>query len=49
MTTEEYLSDLKRQHQALEKQIADAQAQGSSDDLKIAELKRGQIVPRGVV
>ncbi len=38
--TEVHLSELERQHKAIEHQIADALAHSSTDDLKIIELKR---------
>ena len=43
MTIEAHLSKLEQRHQALEDQIADAQAHHSSDDLKLAELKRQKL------
>jgi len=43
MTIEAHLSKLEQRHQALEDQIVDAQAHSSSDDLKIAELKRQKL------
>ncbi len=43
MSMQENLGELKAQHQALEKQIADAIAHPSTDDVKIAELKRRKL------
>ena len=37
------LSELERRHQALEREIQDAMAHPSTDDLKIAELKRRKL------
>ncbi len=37
------LSELERKHQALEREIQDAMAHPSTDDLKIAELKRRKL------
>ena len=37
------LSELHRKHQALEREIQDAIAHPSTDDLKIAELKRRKL------
>ncbi len=44
MTTEVHLSELERQHKALEHEIAEALAHSSTDDLKIAELKRRKLL-----
>ena len=46
MTTEVHLAELERQHKALEHQIAEALAHSSTDDLKIAELKRRKLLPK---
>jgi hypothetical protein len=43
MSIQEHLVDLKAQHQALEEEIADAIAHPSTDDAKIAELKRRKL------
>ncbi|MET0279445.1 MAG: DUF465 domain-containing protein [Pseudorhodoplanes sp.] len=43
MSLQEHLVELKAQHQDLEEQIADALAHPSSDDSKIAELKRRKL------
>jgi hypothetical protein len=39
-----HLAELERQHKALEDEIAEALAHSSTDDLKIAELKRRKLV-----
>jgi hypothetical protein len=44
MTVTVHLAELERQHQALEDEIAEALAHSSTDDLKIAELKRRKLV-----
>jgi hypothetical protein len=44
MTVKEHLAELERQHKALEHEIADALAHSSTDDLKIAELKRRKLI-----
>ena len=38
-----HLADLEKQHQALEDELSAAIARPSSDDLKIAELKRRKL------
>ena len=43
MTIKERLAELERQHKAIEHEIAEALAHSSSDDLKIAELKRRKL------
>ena len=43
MSPQEHLVELKAQHRALEQEIADALAHPSSDDSKIAELKRRKL------
>ena len=43
MTAVAQLSDLEREHQALEDAIAEELAHPSSDDLKITELKRRKL------
>lgn len=40
MTIQAHLSELERRHQKLEAEIAEALAHPSTDDLRIAELKR---------
>ncbi|MEW6449019.1 MAG: DUF465 domain-containing protein [Pseudomonadota bacterium] len=44
MTIQAHLSELERRHQALEQELADAINHPSSDDLKIAELKRRKLL-----
>jgi len=44
MTTKVHLAELERQHKALEHEIAEALARSSTDDLKIAELKRRKLL-----
>jgi hypothetical protein len=39
-----HLAELERRHQALEQEICEAQAHPSSDDLKVAELKRRKLL-----
>ena len=43
MSLQMHLSELERRHQALEREIQDAIAHPSTDDLKIAELKRRKL------
>jgi hypothetical protein len=43
MTIKAHLADLERQHKALGHEIAEALAHSSTDDLKIAELKRRKL------
>jgi hypothetical protein len=43
MTIQAHLTELERRHRALEDQISKALAHSSSDDLKIAELKRQKL------
>ncbi len=43
MTIKAHLADLEQQHKALEHEIAEALA-SSTDDLKIAELKRRRLI-----
>jgi len=43
MTIEAHMSELERRHRALEREIANAQSHSSSNDLKIAELKRQKL------
>ena len=43
MTAKARLAELELRHHALEKEIADALAHSSTDDLKIAELKRQKL------
>ena len=44
MTMQAHLSELERKHRALEDEIADAMTHPSTDDLKIAELKRKKLL-----
>jgi hypothetical protein len=44
MTIKVHLADLERQHKALEQEIAEAIPHSSTDDLKIAELKRRKLI-----
>jgi hypothetical protein len=44
MTIKAHFADLERQHKALEHEIAEALAHSSTDDLKIAELKRRKLI-----
>ena len=44
MTMQAHLSELERKHRMLEDEIADAMTHPSSDDLKIAELKRKKLL-----
>ena len=43
MTNEAHLSALERRHRALEAEIDDQQSHSSSDDLKLAQLKRQKL------
>ena len=44
MTTEVHIAELGRQHKALEREIAEALAHSSTDDLKLTELKHRKLV-----
>jgi hypothetical protein len=44
LASDEHLAELDRQHKALEHEIAEALAHNSTDDLKIAELKRRKLI-----
>ena len=44
MTMQAHLSELERKHRSLEDEIADAMTHPSTDDLKIAELKRKKLL-----
>jgi hypothetical protein len=44
MSTQSHLAELERKHQALEQEISEALAHPSTDDLKIAELKRRKLL-----
>jgi hypothetical protein len=43
MTIKADLAELERQHKAIESEIAEALVHSSTDDLKIAELKRRKL------
>ena len=43
MSIQSHLAELERKHQALETELADAQAHPSVDDTTIAELKRRKL------
>jgi hypothetical protein len=43
MSIQAHLAELERRHQALEEEITEALAHPSTDDLKIAELKRRKL------
>jgi hypothetical protein len=43
MSIQAHLSELERRHQALENEISEALAHPSTDDLKVAELKRRKL------
>ena len=43
MSMQSHLAELERRHRALEAEIADALAHPSTDDLKLAELKRRKL------
>jgi len=44
MSIQAHLAELEQRHRALEAEIADALAHPSTDDLKIAELKRRKLL-----
>ena len=44
MSIKANIAELERQHKALELEIAEALAHSSTDDLKIAELKRRKLI-----
>jgi hypothetical protein len=44
MPVQSHLVELERKHSALERELVDALAHPSVDDLKIAELKRRKLV-----
>ena len=44
MSMQAHLAELERRHQALEDEISEALIHPSSDDLKIAELKRRKML-----
>ncbi len=43
MSIQAHLAELERRHEALENEINDALAHPSTDDLKLAELKRRKL------
>ncbi len=43
MSMQSHLADLEKRHRALEDELADAIAHPSTDDLRIAELKRRKL------
>jgi len=43
MSIQTHLAELERRHQALEKEIYEAQTHPATDDLKLAELKRRKL------
>jgi hypothetical protein len=44
MTIQAHLAELERKHRALEDELAEAMTHPSTDDLKIAELKRRKLL-----
>ena len=44
MTIQAHLAELQRKHRALEDEIAEAMTHPSTDDLKLAELKRRKLL-----
>ena len=44
MSIQAHLTELERRHQALEHEISEALAHPSTDDLKVAELKRRKLL-----
>jgi hypothetical protein len=44
MTIQAHLAELERKHRALENEIAEAMTHPSTDDLKLAELKRRKLL-----
>ena len=43
MPLQNHLTELERKHQALEREIQDALAHPSTDDMRLAELKRRKL------
>ena len=43
MSIQSHLAELERKHQALEEELSDALTHPSTDDLRIAELKRRKL------
>jgi hypothetical protein len=44
MTMQAHLAELERKHRALDEELAEAMNHPSTDDLKIAELKRRKLL-----
>ena len=44
MSMQSHLAELEKRHRALEAEIAEARTHPSTDDLKIAELKRRKLL-----
>jgi hypothetical protein len=44
MSIQAHLAELERRHQALENEISEALTHPSTDDLKVAELKRRKLL-----
>ena len=44
MSLQSHLAELERKHRALEDEIAEAMTHPSTDDLKLAELKRRKLL-----
>jgi hypothetical protein len=44
MTIQAHLAELERKHRALDEELAEAMTHPSSDDFKIAELKRRKLL-----
>ncbi len=44
MSLQTHLTELERKHKALEREIQDAMSRPSSDDLRVAELKRRKLL-----
>ena len=44
MTIHSHIAELERKHRALEDELAEAMTHPSTDDLKIAELKRRKLL-----
>jgi hypothetical protein len=44
MTIQAHLAELERKHRALDHELAEAMTHPSTDDLKIAELKRRKLL-----
>ena len=44
MTIQAHLAELEKRHRALEDELAEAMTHPSTDDLKIAELKRRKLL-----